>query len=88
MQRTTIRLPGELAQRLRQIAIDRGTSMAALLREAAEEQARRYRPRPRSLGIGDSGHTDTARRAGDERPVPRAWYLPHTLLAMMWSICR
>jgi len=73
MQRTTIRLPEVLVQRLRQIAAERGTSIAALLREAAEEQARRYRPSPRSLGIGDSGHMDTARRASDERPVPRAW---------------
>jgi hypothetical protein len=73
MQRTTVMLPEELAHRLRQIAAERGTSMAALLREAAEEQARRYRPHPRSLGIGDSGHTDTARRTGDERPIPRPW---------------
>lgn len=73
MQRTTIMLPEDLAQRLRQIAAERGTSMAALLREAAEEQARRYRPRPRILGIGDSGHTDTARRAGEEPPIPPSW---------------
>jgi predicted transcriptional regulator len=65
MQRTTIMLPEDVAQRLRQIAAERGTSMAALLREAAEEQARpyrpqaaeeqarQYRPRPRILGIGE-----------------------------------
>ncbi len=29
------------------------------------------RPRPRSLGIGDSGQQDTARRTSDERPEPR-----------------
>jgi metal-responsive CopG/Arc/MetJ family transcriptional regulator len=53
MQRTTIMLPEDVAQRLRQIAAERGTSMAALLRDAAEEQVRRYRPRPRILGIGE-----------------------------------
>lgn len=31
-------------------------------------------PKPRSLGIGESGVTDTARRAGEERPVPRPWH--------------
>jgi predicted DNA-binding ribbon-helix-helix protein len=53
MQRTTIMLPEDVAQRLRQIAAERGTSMAALLGDAAEEQARQYRPRPRILGIGE-----------------------------------
>lgn len=27
-------------------------------------------PRPHSLGIAASGHRDTARRSGDERPLP------------------
>lgn len=73
MQRTTIMIPEELHQRLRRIAAEQGDSMAAVIREALEEKARGYRPRPRSLGIGASGHTDTARKAGDERPVPRSW---------------
>lgn len=47
--------------------------MAALVREAVEEKVDRYRPRPRSLGIGASGHRDTARRSGDQRPEPRSW---------------
>ena len=72
MQRTTVLFPDDLKGRLRQIAADRYTSMAALLREAAEEQAQRYRPLPNSLGIGDSGLTDTARRI-EERPAPRSW---------------
>ncbi len=73
MERTTISLPEELLQRLRLMAAERRTSMAALVREALEEKAKSYRPKPRSLGMGDSGHTDTARRAGDERPEPRSW---------------
>jgi hypothetical protein len=55
------------------VAAERRISMASIIREALEEKADQLRPRPRSLGIGNSGHTDTARRAGDERPEPRAW---------------
>ncbi len=73
MQRTTIVAPEALLKRLRQAAAERGTSMAALIREALEEKASRHRPKPRSIGIGASGATDTARRAGDERPEPRPW---------------
>jgi hypothetical protein len=73
MQRTTIVAPEELLRRLRLVAAERGTSLAALIREALEEQARGHRPRPRSLGIGASGYTDTARRTADERPEPRSW---------------
>ena len=72
-QRTTIVAPDDLLRRLRVVAAERGTSMAELIREALEEKVAQHRPKPRSLGIADSGHTDTARRAGEERPVPRAW---------------
>ena len=73
MERTTISLPDGLLKRLRLIAAERDTSMAALVREALEEKAKSYRPRPRSLGIGFSGLTDTARRASDLQPEPRSW---------------
>ena len=73
MQRTTIVAPEELLQRLRRIAAERSISMAMVIREALEEKVRSHRPRPRSLGIGTSGQTDTARRAGEERAVPRPW---------------
>lgn len=73
MERTTISLPEELLGRLRVIAAERRTSMAALIREALEEKSASHRPRPKSLGIGDSGHSDTSRRAGEERAVPRPW---------------
>lgn len=72
MQRTTISLPAELIVRLKVLAAQRHTSMAALLREAAEEKAAETRPKPKSLGIGESKHTDTSRLAGDVRPVPRS----------------
>jgi metal-responsive CopG/Arc/MetJ family transcriptional regulator len=73
MTRTTISLPDDLLKRLRLLAAERRTSMAALIREALEEKSASYRPKPRSLGIGDSGYSDTSRRAGEERAVPRSW---------------
>ncbi len=73
MRRTTIVASDELLDRLRRAAAERGISMAELIREALEEKAKTYHTRPRSLGIGASGHTDTARRAGEERPQPRSW---------------
>ena len=74
MKRTTISLPNELLERLRLIAAERRTSTAALVREALEEKVREHGPRPRSLGIGASGYTDTASNAGDIRPEPRSWH--------------
>jgi hypothetical protein len=38
-----------------------------------DEKVASSRPKPRSLGMGSSGRTDTTRRAGDERPEPRSW---------------
>jgi len=73
MQRTTILLPDDLLDRLRRIAAERGNSMAAIVREALEEATRTHRPRPRSLGIGDSGRHDIARRTADEPSVPEPW---------------
>jgi metal-responsive CopG/Arc/MetJ family transcriptional regulator len=73
MERTTISLPDGLLKRLRVLAAERGTSMAEVIREAIEEAVRNHRRRPRSLGIGASGHSDTARRTAEERPEPRSW---------------
>ena len=72
MQRTTISLSDELFERVRRVAAERHTSIAALVREALQEKLRNHRPLPRSLGAGASGQTDTARRSSDERPVPRS----------------
>lgn len=73
MERTTFSLPEELLRRLRLVAAEQETSMATLVREALEEKVAAHRPRPRSLGVGSSGHADTARRTGNERPEPRSW---------------
>jgi len=55
------------------MAAERGTSMADLIREALEDKLAEERPRPRSIGIGASGHKDTSQRTANERPVPRSW---------------
>lgn len=73
MIRTTISLPEEVLERLRRIAAEEGTSIAALVREAVEGKIEEHRPRPRSLGVGASGHRHTARRSGEERAEPRSW---------------
>ena len=73
MNRTTLSLPEETRRRLRRIAADRGVSMATIIREAIDEKVDRLAPKPRSLGIGASGSSDTARRSSDERPEPRPW---------------
>lgn len=73
MERTTISLPEDLLERARRVALERQTSMAALVREALEEKVASHRPRPRSLGMGASGDTDTARRTGEERTATRPW---------------
>lgn len=73
VQRTSIVLPEDLLKRLRRLAAERGVSMAAVIREALEEKVQSHRPRPRSLGVGASAYSDTARRTAEERPVPRSW---------------
>lgn len=73
MDRTTLTLPEETRRRLRRLAAERGVSMAALIREAIDEKVERLAPKPRSLGVGASGTSDTARRSGDERAKPRPW---------------
>jgi predicted transcriptional regulator len=73
MERTTISLPDDLLKRLRVMAAERRTSMAALIRQALEEKVAVSQPRPRTLGIGASRYSDTARRTAQERPEPRPW---------------
>jgi hypothetical protein len=79
MRRTTIAAPDEVLDALQAIADERHVSVADIIREALAEKAAshrlppRDRPLPRSLGMGASGHTDTARRTGEERPEPRSW---------------
>ena len=73
MARLTITIDPVLFQRLRQLAVERRVPFDALVREALEEKVAGQRPKPRSLGIADSGFSDTSRLAGEERPEPRSW---------------
>lgn len=73
MNRTTLTLDEALRRRLRRLAADRGVSMATLIREAIDEKVERMAPKPRSLGMGASNISDTARRTATERPEPRSW---------------
>jgi plasmid stability protein len=73
MDRTTISLPPELHKRLRVLAAERGVSMAALIREAVEEKANFRPPKPKSIGMGASKYTTTARDSADFRFEPPPW---------------
>jgi hypothetical protein len=73
VERTTLSIPGPVLERLRVAAAERGVSMAEFVRQALEEKLAASRPTPGCLGIGASGHNDTARRTSDERPEPRSW---------------
>jgi metal-responsive CopG/Arc/MetJ family transcriptional regulator len=72
MTRTTVSLPEELLERVRIRAAERGVSMATLIREAVEEKVSRTRPKPRTLGLGASGHTDTSTNH-EHLLTPRSW---------------
>lgn len=51
-----------------------GTRRTALRqRRAALRRAQQALKSPRSLGIGSSGHRDTAQQTAEERPEPRSW---------------
>ncbi|MBI2969541.1 MAG: CopG family transcriptional regulator [Gammaproteobacteria bacterium] len=71
MTRTTISLPEDLLKRLRVLAAERRTSMAKLIREAVEKELSGQHPRPRSLGIAESGSRYTSEEASNVRPQPR-----------------
>jgi hypothetical protein len=73
MERTTIMAERETLARLRKLARSRGVSFAALAREALDEKAASYRPRPVSLGSGQSPPASTAATQGGERQPPRSW---------------
>ncbi|MBA4180013.1 MAG: hypothetical protein C0506_05430 [Anaerolinea sp.] len=73
MRRTTISLDDPMLDELHRLASERRISVAALIREALAQKLAAHRPKPRSLGIAASNHTDTAQRTSDERPEPRSW---------------
>jgi hypothetical protein len=73
MKRTTIMADEVVVDRLRRLAQERSVSFAEVVREALEEKARSYRPKPTSLGAGQSAPSRTAARAASRRQPPRSW---------------
>lgn len=71
MRRTTILANEETLQRLRALARERGVSFAHVVREALEEKAGEYRPKPRSLGMFSSLDPALSEKAGVGRTPPR-----------------
>jgi hypothetical protein len=70
MTRTTFTLDDEKLDALRTLAAERGVSVSCLVREAVDEKlsdtaSLRPRAKPRSLGTGRSGHTDTSQLASE-----------------------
>lgn len=72
MKRTTITADEVVMARLKALAEERGVSLAKLVREALEEKAAAYRPKPRSLGIASSRPSKTSESAASRRVPPRS----------------
>jgi metal-responsive CopG/Arc/MetJ family transcriptional regulator len=74
MTRTTISLPEELLRKLKILAAETGVSMAELIRQTMEHRVGATKqPRPKSIGVIDSGESDLSERAGDMKFEPRSW---------------
>jgi hypothetical protein len=71
MIRTTIMAEEETLQRLRALARERGVSLAQVVREALEQKAEEYRPKPKILGMFTSGDPGLSQKAGVGRTPPR-----------------
>lgn len=63
----------EALERLRLIAVERGVSLAEVIREALAEKAAQHRPKPKSLGAFSSGRPNIRERHGGGRVPPRSW---------------
>lgn len=55
MVRTTVMADQITMNRLKGLARERGVSLATVVREALEDKAREYRPKPTWIGMFDSG---------------------------------
>lgn len=69
MVRTTVMADPIVMERLKALAAERGVSVSALIREALEQKAGEYRPKPR-LGIVGSGGADIASTDATEAVPP------------------
>lgn len=70
MKRIIFSLPEELFLALQRVATEEKRSVAAVLRDAAEQKVATRRPKPKSIGSGYSEVRDIARRTADEEFVP------------------
>lgn len=73
MIRTTILADDEVVERLRRLARERGVSLAQVVREALDEKAKSFAPKPTSLGAGTSSAGSSARAESSTRQPPRSW---------------
>lgn len=73
MKRTTIMADEDALERLRLIAVERGVSLAEVIREALAEKAAQHRPKPRSLGAFSSGRANVRAKHDTGRMPPRSW---------------
>lgn len=63
MHKTTIYLEDPLYQRIKRLAQATGRTQASLIREALASYTAGESPRPRSIGLGQSGTGDLSERA-------------------------
>lgn len=73
MKRTTVLADERTIERLKGLARDRRVPFSRVVREALEDKAREYRPKPKSLGAGRSTPARTAATRGSRRVPPRSW---------------
>lgn len=79
MKRFAFSMSEELFAALQRRARERGTSVAAVLREAAEKDVLPPQPWPEGAGMFSSGYTDTSRLASEGRVPPRRQPVPKSL---------
>jgi hypothetical protein len=72
MERTTVLADPEVLARLRSLARERKVSFAEVVREALDEKAKEFRPRPRIIGMFSSGRSDGSMAATEPQP-PVSW---------------
>lgn len=73
MMRTTIMADEATIDKLRALAASRKVSLAEVVREALRDKAATYRPKPTSLGSGQSAPAATAASGASKRQPPRSW---------------
>jgi hypothetical protein len=73
MERTTVSLEPQTLARLKEIAEERGVSVATVIREMLSEACTPRRRRFISIGMGDSGDPTIAGQISNFRSEPDKW---------------